>query len=179
MPIHVLKVLKFGYRKVTTKLLPFTKNLEKLGVTATVVLVDSSQYQNRLDNFDYDMIVSNWGQSLSPGNEQRDFWGSKAAEISGTRNFIGIKNPVIDSLIEKIITAPDRENLILRAKALDRVLLWNHYVIPHWHISAYRVLHWDKFRQPKIRPKYSLGLENWWIDPELEATLDQRKTNLK
>ena len=159
--------------------LPFTKNLEKLGVTATVVLVDSSQYQNRLDNFDYDMIVSNWGQSLSPGNEQRDFWGSKAAEISGTRNFIGIKNPVIDSLIEKIITAPDRASLILRAKALDRVLLWNHYVIPHWHISAYRVLYWDKFRQPKIQPKYSLGLENWWVDPQLESTLDERRTQLR
>jgi len=159
--------------------LPFTKNLEKLGVKATVSLVDTSQYQNRLDSFDYDIVVSNWGQSLSPGNEQRGFWGSEAADVAGTRNFIGIKNPVVDELIELIITAPNRESLIVRTKSLDRVLLWNHYVIPHWHISAYRVLYWDKFRQPKIQPKYNLGLENWWIDPELEATLDQRKTNLK
>ena len=104
---------------------------------------------------------------------------SEAADVAGTRNFIGIKNPVVDELIELIITAPNRESLIVRTKSLDRVLLWNHYVIPHWHISAYRVLYWDKFRQPKIQPKYNLGLENWWIDPELEATLDQRKTNLK
>ena len=159
--------------------LPFTKNLEKLGVKATVSLVDSSQYQNRLDNYDFDMVVGNWGQSLSPGNEQRDFWSSKAADIPGTRNLIGIKSPVVDQLIDLVISAPDRESLIATTRALDRVLLWNHYVIPHWHISAYRVLYWDKFRQAEIRPKYNLGLETWWIAPKLEASLDQRKTNLK
>ena len=159
--------------------LPFTKNLEKLGIKATVSLVDSSQYQNRLDNYDFDMVVGNWGQSLSPGNEQRDFWSSKAADIPGTRNLIGIKSPVVDQLIDLVISAPDRESLITRTRALDRVLLWNYYMIPHWHISAYRVLYWDKFRQAEIRPKYNLGLETWWIAPKLEASLDQRKSNLK
>ena len=159
--------------------LPFTKNLEKLGIKATVSLVDSSQYQNRLDNYDFDMVVGNWGQSLSPGNEQRDFWSSKAADIPGTRNLIGIKSPVVDQLIDLVISAPDRESLITRTRALDRVLLWNYYMIPHWHISAYRVLYWDKFRQAEIRPKYNLGLETWWIDPKLEASLDQRRANLK
>ena len=109
----------------------------------------------------------------------RDFWSSKAADIPGTRNLIGIQSPVVEQLIDLVISAPDRESLIATTRALDRVLLWNHYVIPHWHISAYRVLYWDKFRQAKIRPTYNLGLETWWIAPKLEASLDQRKTNLK
>tara|TARA_B100000579_G_scaffold119642_1_gene96243 strand:+ start:657 stop:2471 length:1815 start_codon:yes stop_codon:yes gene_type:complete len=144
--------------------LPFKDNLEKLGIFASVRTIDSSQYQERLENFDFDMVVSTFSQSLSPGNEQRNFWGSNAAETKGSRNIIGIKDYVVDSLIEQLITSKDRDDLIFATKALDRVLLWNHYVIPQWHISSYRTLYWDFFGQPEIRPKYSLGFDTWWVD---------------
>ena len=143
---------------------PFKDNLEKLGIEATVRTIDSAQYQKRIETFDFDMVVQTFSQSLSPGNEQRNFWGSNAADTNGSRNVIGIKNPVIDSLIEKLINANDREELITITKALDRVLLFHHYVIPNWHISSYRVLYWDFFDQPKIKPKYSLGFDTWWIN---------------
>ena len=144
-----------------------------MGIQAKVNTVDTSQYQERTDSYDFDMAVANWGQSLSPGNEQRDFWSSKAADVNGTRNLAGIKDPVIDELIDLIISAPDRQSLITRTQALDRLLLHNHYVIPHWHITAYRILYWDKFRMPKVRPQYSLGMDTWWIDPDLAAGLDE------
>ncbi len=159
--------------------LPFKKNLEKLGITTRVNTVDTAQYQNRLDSFDFDMIITTWSQSLSPGNEQRDFWSTDAANTNGSRNLAGIKDSVVDELIDLIISAPDRESLIHRTRALDRVLLWSHYVIPQWHISIYRVAYWDKFATPKIRPKYSLGLNSWWIDPRLEAGLADRKRGVK
>lgn len=159
--------------------LPFTKNLERLGIEAQVRTVDTAQYQQRLDTYDFDMIVASWGQSLSPGNEQRDFWGSQAATTDGTRNYVGIRNPAIDVLIDRVISAPDRDSLIHHTRALDRVLLWHHYVIPHWHISMYRVAYWDKFRAPETPPKYSLGLDTWWIDPALEARLAERKRGLQ
>ena len=159
--------------------LPFKDNLQKLGMLVEVRTIDSAQYQNRMDNFDFDMIVSTFRQSLSPGNEQRNFWGSDAADTNGSRNIIGIKNSVIDDLIEKIISAKDREELITTTRALDRVLLWNHYVIPQWHISAYRVLYWDIFDKPKVRPKYSLGTNTWWIDSEKASTLNKRKKSIQ
>ena len=159
--------------------LPFKDNLQKLGMLVEVRTIDSAQYQNRMDNFDFDMIVSTFRQSLSPGNEQRNFWGSDAADTNGSRNIIGIKNPTIDDLIEKIISAKDREELITTTRALDRILLWNHYVIPQWHISAYRVLYWDIFDKPKVRPKYSLGTNTWWIDNKKASTLNQRKKSIQ
>ena len=128
--------------------LPFVKNLERLGIEATVRTVDPAQYQNRMDEFDFDMTVEAFGQSLSPGNEQRDFWGSEAADTPGSRNTIGIKDPVVDHLIDKIIQAPTREDLVTATRALDRVLLWGHYVIPHWHSRTFRVAYWDKFDRP-------------------------------
>jgi microcin C transport system substrate-binding protein len=159
--------------------LPFTKNLERLGIEAKVNTVDTAQYQNRVDNFDFDVVTTTWAQSLSPGNEQRDFWGSRAAETPGSRNLAGIKDPVVDELIDLIITAPDRNSLVYRTRALDRVLLWGHYVIPQWHISTYRVLYWDKFASPKIMPKYALGLNTWWIDTAKESALEGRKRALR
>ena len=159
--------------------LPFKDNLAKLGIDVSVRTIDSAQYQNRLDGFDFDMIVSTFSQSLSPGNEQRNFWGSDAAKTNGSRNIIGISNEVIDSLIEKVISAKDREDLIMTTRALDRVLLWNHYVIPQWHISAYRTLYWDIFDKPSVRPKYSLGTNTWWIDADKASTIDQRKKSLQ
>ncbi len=150
---------------------PFARNLERLGIEARIRIVDTAQYQNRLDNFDFDMIVVSIGQSLSPGNEQRDFWSSESADIRGGRNFMGIKDPVVDALVDLVISAPDRKSLIARTRALDRVLLWGHYVIPHWHIRAFRVAYWDKFGRPPRNPKYDLGIDTWWIDPAKEAAL--------
>ena len=155
--------------------LPFVKNLERLGVAARVRTVDAAQYEKRQDDFDFDVAVFVWGQSLSPGNEQRDFWGSEAAGTKGARNLAGIKDPVVDRLIDLVITAPDRAGLVARTRALDRVLLWGHYVIPHWHIRAYRVVHWDKFSRPAVSPKYALGFDTWWVDPQKEAALARRK----
>jgi microcin C transport system substrate-binding protein len=158
--------------------LPFAQNLKKLGIDASVRTVDSSQYQNRIDAFDFDMIVGGFGQSLSPGNEQRDFWASGAADIPGSRNIIGIKNPVIDELIELVIAAPSRESLIARTRALDRVLLWNFYVVPNWHIQAYRVAYWNKFGRPETSQKYGLGMfATWWIDPAKAASLAGQQTD--
>ncbi len=152
--------------------LPFTKNLERLGIEARVRTVDTSQYQNRLDNFDFDMIVTVWGQSLSPGNEQRNYWSCEAAETPGSRNYAGICDPAVDYLIDKIIEAPTREDLVAATRALDRVLLWGHYVIPHWHTRVIRVAYWDKFGRPAITPRYGLDLFAWWIDPRKLAALE-------
>jgi microcin C transport system substrate-binding protein len=155
--------------------LPFAKNLERLGITARVRVVDPAQYQKRTEEFDFDMTVTVWSQSLSPGNEQRDFWYSEVAGVRGSRNLAGIRDPVVDKLIELVIQAPDRKGLVARTRALDRVLLWGHYVIPHWHIQAFRVAYWDKFSRPVKSPKYALAFDTWWVDPQKEAALARRK----
>jgi microcin C transport system substrate-binding protein len=145
--------------------LPFTQNLERLGVTARVRTVDSAQYEYRLKHFDFDMTVAVFAQSLSPGNEQADFWGTEAARTPGSRNLAGVSDPVVDRLIEEIVAAPDRPSLIERTRALDRRLLAGHYVIPHWHITAFRVAYWNRFGRPAVTPRYELAFETWWIDP--------------
>ncbi len=159
--------------------LPFAHNLKKLGIDARVRLVDPAQYQNRLNEFDYDMIVGVWGQSLSPGNEQRDSWSSAAADAIGSRNLIGIKDPAIDELIELVIAAPDRQSLIERVHALDRVLLWSHFVIPHWHIPYDRLVFWDKFGVPEVIPMQGTSLLRWWIDGNKALALKQNKSGAK
>lgn len=149
---------------------PFARNLEKLGVKAQIRLVDTAQYQNRVNEFDYDVVVNSWGQSLSPGNEQRDFWSTEAADREGGRNYAGIKDPVVDALIDKIIYAPDRAGLVAATRALDRVLLWGHYVIPNWHTQDFRIAYWNRFGRPKIFSKYRMSFfDTWWIDPKLDA----------
>lgn len=153
---------------------PLIKNLEKLGVTSKIRLVDSAQYQKRLEQFDFDMIVASIGQSLSPGNEQNNFWTSVSADTPGSRNYAGIKDPVVDSLVANLIAAADRDSLITATRALDRVLLSGYYVIPHWYIRSFRVAYWNKFARPAIAPKYSLGFDGWWVDPELAERLDGR-----
>lgn len=155
--------------------LPFAKNLERLGIEARVRTVDTAQYQKRIETFDFDMIVDVFPQSLSPGNEQRDFWGSRAADEPGSRNTIGIKDPVVDALINLVITAPDRRSLIARTRALDRVLLWGHYVIPNWHNRTFRVAYWDKFGRAAVTPKYDLGFSFWWVDSQKAAALERRE----
>ena len=143
--------------------LPFVQNLERLGVAARIRTVDHAQYEYRTKHFDFDMTVTLWGQSLSPGNEQADFWGSEAARTPGSRNLAGISDPVVDELIAQLIAAPDRAALIARTRALDRVLLFGHYLIPHFHITAFRTAYWNRFARPAIAPKYELGLDTWWI----------------
>jgi microcin C transport system substrate-binding protein len=155
--------------------LPFVKNLERLGVTARVRTVDAAQYQKRIDEYDFDMVVTVWRQSLSPGNEQRDFWGSPAAGTPGTRNLAGIRDPSVDKLIELLIQAPDRKALVARTRALDRVLLWGFYVIPHFHLQAFRAAYWDRFARPAVAPKYTFGFDTWWIDPKKDAALQRWK----
>jgi len=156
--------------------LPFARNLERLGIEATVRTVDSAQFENRQRDYDFDMIVQVWGQSLSPGNEQRNFWGAAAADLPGSRNVVGIKDTAIDQLIELIIAAPDRDSLINRVRALDRVLLWHHFVIPHWHIPYTRIAYWDKFGRPEIIPMQGPQLDTWWVDLEKADVLEQRQS---
>jgi len=156
-------------------ILPYARNLRKLGIDVHVRLVDPSQYINRLNKFDFDMIVGGWGQSLSPGNEQRIYWSSKAADSPGSRNFIGIKDPAIDKLIELVIAAPDRESLVQRTRALDRVLLWGQNVVPNWHIPYDRMIYWDKFGIPETIPMQGTNLLTWWIDPARAAALAAKK----
>lgn len=155
---------------------PYVKALERLGIKGNLRAVDAAQYQKRSEDFDYDMISSVFGQSLSPGNEQRDFWGSEAAESPGSRNEIGIKDPVIDQLVEELIAAPTRQDLITYCRALDRILQWRHYVVPNWHLGAFRIAYWDKFGRPEKlpQPTYGIGLSGWWIDPAKEQALAAR-----
>ncbi|MEZ5584689.1 MAG: extracellular solute-binding protein [Candidatus Competibacteraceae bacterium] len=159
--------------------LPFARNLERLGIKASVRTVDSAQYENRLNSFDFDMVVAVWGQSLSPGNEQREFWGSRAAKLAGSRNLVGIEDPAIDQLIEAVIAAPDRQALLTRVHALDRVLLWHHFVIPHWHIPYERIAYWDKFGYPELIPMQGVQINSWWVQRDKDDTLEQRKARLR
>jgi microcin C transport system substrate-binding protein len=154
--------------------LPYKRNLERLGIDASVRTVDPSQYQNRLDSFDYDMIVGSWGQSQSPGNEQRNYWSSEAAKRPGARNLSGIQNPVIDELVELVITAPDRDSLVQRTRALDRALLWGFYIVPHWHIPHDRVAFWDRYGRPDVIPAQGVVLDAWWVDTTKDSNLGRR-----
>jgi microcin C transport system substrate-binding protein len=156
-------------------MLPLVRNLKRLGIDARVRLVDQSQYINRLRAFDFDMIIGSWGQSESPGNEQRSFWSSVAADSNASRNYAGIKNPVIDDLIELLIIAPTRESLVARTRALDRVLLWGHYMIPNWHLRKQRILYWDKFSRPEQPARFGTSTDLWWFDPAKAARLEARR----
>ena len=132
----------------------------------TVRTVDDAQYANRERNWDFDIVVGNWGESLSPGNEQRGFWGSPAADQPGSRNLVGIKNPAVDTLIDRVIFAKNREELVAATKALDRVLLWNHYVVPQFTYDKVRTARWDRFGRPEKMPTYGRGAfpTIWWWD---------------
>ena len=140
---------------------PFARNLKRLGIEASVRTVDQSQYINRLNAFDFDVIVGGAGQSESPGNEQRDYWSSAAAGREGSQNHAGIRNPAVDDLIEKIVAAKTRAGVVAATRALDRVLLWNHYVIPQWHIRMTRLAYWDRFGIPR-HPAYGPDITSWW-----------------
>ena len=153
-------------------LLPFKRNMADLGMELVIRRVDVSQYINRLRSRDFDLIVGGFGQSNSPGNEQREYWHSSSADNPGSRNFIGLKDPAIDQLVEGLINANSRKSLVAHTRALDRVLLWGHYVIPNWHIKTWRVAYWNRFEHPKVTPKYDIGLNTWWARPQQEPAAD-------
>ncbi len=157
-------------------LLFFKPSLERMGMTVSVRTVDATQYENRLRNWDFDVVVNSWAESLSPGNEQREFWGSQAAEMPGSRNIIGIKNAAIDKLIERVIYTKDREDLVAATKALDRVLLWHHFVVPQWTYGKIRTARWDRFGHPSEMPKYGMSAfpEIWWFDADKAGKIGRR-----
>jgi len=155
------------------------KPLERLGITLRMRTVDTAQYQNRLREFDFDMVVGSFAQSQSPGNEQREFWSSAAAERRGSRNIIGIKDPAIDALIETLIAADSRPALVTATRALDRVLSWGHYVIPNFHSRNSRIAYWNRLGRPATMPKYGVDTAAWWIDPEKDAALKRGESSLK
>lgn len=142
--------------------LPFRRNLERLGIEVSVRLVDVTQYLNRLRSYDFDLIVSSLGQSLSPGNEQREYFHSEFTHQLDGRNLAGISHPVIDALVEKVIHASNRQELITATRALDRVLLWQHYVIPQMHINEYRLALHKDIQLPQTSPAYGLVPNTWW-----------------
>jgi microcin C transport system substrate-binding protein len=150
--------------------------LERLGISVSLRSVDLAQYENRLRQFDYDVIFTLWGQSLSPGNEQRDYWGSPAADTPGSQNLVGIKNPAVDALIERIIFAKQRDELVATTRALDRVLLWNHYVVPLYYLWKDRAARWDRFGRPEVLPRFGLsGFPTvWWWDAERATKVGSR-----
>jgi microcin C transport system substrate-binding protein len=154
----------------------YKPSLERIGITASIRVVDDAQYQNRLRSFDFDMIIDQWGESLSPGNEQREFWGSQAADQPGSRNTMGIKNPAVDALIEKVVFAKDRAELVAATKALDRVLLWNFYLVPQFTYGFSRYARWDRFSHAEPMPKYGRsGLPSlWWFDADKAARIGKR-----
>ncbi len=173
--------IEFLYAQPSSErlLAPIAKNLERLGIAARLRMVDSAQYANRAREFDFDIITISFGQSESPGNEQRDYWGSEAADRPGSRNYIGIKDPVVDELIEKLVAAPDRKTLITVTRALDRVLLWGHYVIPQLISKTERIAYWNKFGRAPIQPKYGVDFTAWWVDPELDQAMASGRAALK
>lgn len=151
---------------------PFQQHLKRLGIDTRIRTVDASQYTNRVQAFDYDIIVATWNQYLSPGNEQRNYWSSGAADAPGSRNYAGIRDPVVDDLVERLIVAQTRHEQVSTARALDRVLSSGHYVIPHWHMAEHRLVYWNRFLRPAKTPLISLGfIDTWWIDPQKDAIL--------
>ena len=149
----------------------YKPSLDRLGIGVTVRTVDEAQYENRLRSWDFDIITSAWGESLSPGNEQRGYWGSQAADEAGSFNLIGIKNPAVDAMIEQIVFAKNRADLEAATHALDRILLWNHYVVPQWTYGKVRTARWDRFGHPDPMPKYGRAAfpNVWWWDADKAA----------
>jgi microcin C transport system substrate-binding protein len=154
----------------------YKPSLSRLGMTVAVRTVDDAQYENRLRDWDFDIITFSWGESLSPGNEQRGYWGSQAADQPGSFNLIGIKNPAVDAMINEVTFAKSRADLVAATKALDRVLLWNHYVVPQWTYGKVRSARWDRFGRPDPLPKYGTSAfpTVWWWDAAKAAKTGTR-----
>jgi microcin C transport system substrate-binding protein len=151
--------------------LEFRRRLGRLGITVSVRTVDSAQYQERLNTYDFDMILYQWDASLSPGNEQAFYWGTQAAGEEGTRNYPGIREPAIDAMIVRISDARDRPDLIAAARVLDRLLQWGHYTVPLFYLPKDRIAYWDRFGRPTPPPLYGYDLDTWWVDAAKAARL--------
>jgi microcin C transport system substrate-binding protein len=146
---------------------PYIHNLTRLGINATIRVVDSANFKNRRDNFDFDIAVLKFPQFLTPGEEQRGYFGSKAADMPGSKNVSGLKNPAVDALINRVVNAKTRDELIVAARALDRVVMWSEIVIPHWFKGAHNIAYWNKYERPATKPRYDLGLlDTWWFNSE-------------
>ena len=143
-------------------MLPFKRNLASLGIDLQIRRVDVSQYINRMRSRDFDMTSMVWSQSNSPGNEQREYWHSSSADNPGSRNYLGLKDPAIDALVDGLVNADSRQSLLNHARALDRVLLWGHYVVPNYYIDTWRIAHWQHIRRPERTPEYDYALMSWW-----------------
>lgn len=146
-------------------LLPYKRNLKELGIEMEIRRVDVSQYINRLRSRDFDMIVSGFGQSSSPGNEQLEYWHSSSADNPGSRNLMGLKDPAVDALVESLIKSTTRENLVNHVRALDRVLQWGHYVVPNWYVDTWRVAYWQPLQRPANPAPLDYALFTWWKAP--------------
>lgn len=146
---------------------PYINNLRRVGIQASLRVVDDAQYQARVNDFDYDAITIVIAQSQSPGNEQREMWGSIAADLKGSKNYAGIKNSAIDKLIDRVVYAKDRDELIAATRALDRVLLYNYYTVPQWYSDTINIAYWNKFGIPETQPDYA-GIDtfSWWVKPK-------------
>jgi microcin C transport system substrate-binding protein len=152
--------------------LPVKQNLERIGVDMAVRTVDTSQYQRRTDTYDFDMVIDLWGESLSPGNEQREFWGSQAADVTGGRNTMGLKDPAIDQLVDLIVSAPDRESLVTRTRCLDRVLSWHQFIIPQFYSNKEMFAYWNRFARPAKNARYTMDpTDTWWVDAAKDKDL--------
>lgn len=152
--------------------LPYVQNLKKLGLEAQVRTVDKSQYQHLTDEFDFDMIMMIYPGGDVPGNELRGYWSCAAAKAKGSNNVSGICDPAVDALVEKIVTAQDRDTLRDAGRALDRVLLWNWYMVPNWHADSFHVAYWDRFADPGKPLREGLNFDSWWIDPAKSAQIE-------
>jgi microcin C transport system substrate-binding protein len=152
--------------------LPYQQALAQIGIQLNIRSVDTSQFINRLRSRDFDLVYTGWGQSTSPGNEQLDYWGSQAADSESSRNYAGIKDPAVDALIKHIIFSKDRDDLVAAVKALDRVMMWNQYVIPSYTILPERIAYWDRFGHPNPYPKFAIGFPTvwWWDQAEASKT---------
>jgi len=159
---------------------PFVKNLELLGIDARQRTIDTAQWFGRIQNFEFDITIAFYlPQSLSPGSELREFWGSALANQKGSRNYMGISDPVVDAIIEHVVNAPDREARVAATRALDRVLLWNHYSIPHYFAPGIPVVYWDRFGRPQTEPTWLQliwHMSSWWIDPDKDAALQEYRS---
>jgi len=151
----------------------YKPSLERLGITMTVRTVDAAQYENRLRSRDFDIITFSWRETQLPGNELRDYFGSEAADQSGSDNVVGIKNPAVDAMIERVVLAKSYDDLAAAAKALDRILLWNNYVVPQWSFNKLRTARWDRFSHPDPLPKYGTSAfpRLWWWDADKAAKI--------
>ncbi|WP_300668592.1 extracellular solute-binding protein [Desulfoluna sp.] len=165
-----LEVL-MGSKAMQKELLPFKQSLARLGIELTLHLVDSTHYIQKVRNKEYMMVFSGFRQSLSPGNEQRGMWHSETAGVKGSRNLCGIHDAAVDALVEKVIAAPDHDALVARTKALDRLLLYGHYIIPDGYSDRFRLACWDRFGKPETRPTHGLSIDTWWVDPAKDAKM--------